>query len=208
MTRSSDSGLPDGHSGPIAPPHLVNASDRAPVLIAHRNIRFRARQTMHHTRRAFALSAAATGALALLPSHARAQATLSGTFVANGKAATLTQVTAHEGDPHSFGKPVTELVFTANDQKGDTNAAFNATFHRYGDAIVAKVAADGSVLGIGLVHSALRKSGIALNATGVVKIANFSASGGQISGRLTSGGPKTVSDEAFEVDLSFKVKAP
>lgn len=159
---------------------------------------------MQYSRRVFAAS---LGAFALLSSHARAETAISGAYTVNGKAATLTQVTAHKGDP-VFDKPVTEIVFTAKDQKGDPKAAFNAVFNKYGDAIVVKVAANGDIVGADLAHSGWSRQGMPVSTSGTLKIVDFSTAGGEISGRLTSSGVKTFFDDKFEVDITFKVKAP
>ncbi len=79
---------------------------------------------------------------------------VSGAYTVDGKAAVLTQVTAHKDDPFD-GKPVTALVFTAKDQGGDAQAAEDALFGKFGDAVVARIEPDGTVVGPDLVHSAL-----------------------------------------------------
>jgi hypothetical protein len=167
---------------------------------------------MQHTRRVFTLFTGSVGALGLLSGRslilgARAQTVLSGVFVANGKAATLTQVTAHKGEP-VFNKPVTELVFTAMDQKGDPKAAFNAAFHKYGDAIIAKVMADGKVVGTELVHSGWHRPNMVVSTAGTIEIVDFSVTGGEISGRLTTNGMQEFFSDKCEVNLTFKTKAP
>ena len=121
--------------------------------------------------------------------------------------AVLTQVVAHKGEPES-GQPVTVLVFTTKSQGSDPKAAFNALFNKYGNAIVAKVFADGKVYSVDLVHTALDSPNGTLQVFGVLKIADFSMAGGEISGRLTSGGVHTARNDKWEVDLAFKVKAP
>jgi hypothetical protein len=133
---------------------------------------------------------------------------VSGTYSGNGKPAVLTQVTAHRDDPFD-GKPITALVFSAKDQGGDDKAAFDAVFGKFGDAIVARIEPDGRVVGADVVHSGLRSpldpqspSG-SISISGVLKLENYSAAGGQISGRLTSGGPTEVFDQKVDVDLTF-----
>jgi hypothetical protein len=138
---------------------------------------------------------------------------VSGTYTGNGKPAVLTQVTAHKDDPFD-GKPITALVFTANDQGGDDKAALDALFGKFGDAIVARIEPDGTVIGADVVHSGLHSpldpkspSG-SISISGVFKLENYSAAGGQISGRLTSGGPTDTFDQKVDVDLTFHTKAP
>jgi hypothetical protein len=138
---------------------------------------------------------------------------VSGRYTGNGKQAVLTQVTAHKDDPLD-GKPVTALVFTAKDQGGDDKAATDALIGNFGDAIVARIESDGTVVGADVVHSGLKSpldpqspSG-SISISGVFKLEDYSAAGGEISGRLTSGGPTDVFEQKVDVDLTFHTKAP
>lgn len=152
-----------------------------------------------------------TTAVAAKPASAPAAAlsgpAISGTYTGNGKAAALTQVTAHPDDPFD-DKPVTALVFTEKDQGGDPKAAFNAVFNHYGDAIVVKVQPDGTVIGVDVVHSGLKSPSGSVSISGVFTIKDYQASGGQISGHLTSSGPTDVFGQKVDVDLTFHTKAP
>jgi hypothetical protein len=134
-------------------------------------------------------------------------AAVAGTYLGNGKPATLTQVTAHKDDPFD-GKPIVALVFTAKDQGGDDKAAINALFGNFGDAIVARIEPDGTVVGVDVVHSGLRSPGGSISIGGVFTMKDFSDANGQISGRLTSNGPTDVFDQKVEADLTFRTKAP
>jgi hypothetical protein len=149
----------------------------------------------------------APAAPAATPAAAATSPAVSGTFIGNGKPATLIQVTAHKDDPFD-GKPVTALVFTAKDQGGDDKAAFDALFDKFGDAIVAKVEPDGTVVGVDVVHSGLQSPSGSISISGVFKTENYSEAGGQISGRLSSNGEVDVFDQKVAVDLTFHTKAP
>ena len=132
---------------------------------------------------------------------------VSGTYTGNGKQATLTQVTAHNDDPFD-GKPIIALVFTAKDQGGDDKAAFDALFNKFGDAIVAKIEPDGTLIGVDVIHSGLQSPSGSISISGVLTVKDYSAANGQISGRLTSNGPTDVFDQKVDVDLTFHTKAP
>jgi hypothetical protein len=153
-----------------------------------------------------ALAAAALTLVVLLSSGASAQSTVSGFYKGNGKPAALTQVTAHKGDPES-GKPVTVLVFSTKDQGGDAKPAFNALFGKFGDAIVVKVFADGKVYSVDLVHSNMETPGGSIQVFGGFTIKDF-AMAAEISGHLSSGGEHEVHGQKWDVDLTFKTKAP
>lgn len=132
---------------------------------------------------------------------------VSGTYIADDKPAVLTQVTAHKDDPFD-GTPVTDLVFTAKDQGDDANAATDALFAKFGDAIVVKAEPDGSVVGVEVVHSALHTPSGSVSIGGVFSLKDYQTAGGQISGHLTSGGPTDVFGQKVDVDLTFHTKAP
>lgn len=132
---------------------------------------------------------------------------ISGSYTADGKPAALTQVTAHPDDPFD-GTPVTALVFTEKDQGGDDKAAFDALFGKFGDAIVVKVEPDGTVIGVDIVHSALKNPNGSVSIAGVFTIKTYQAAGGQISGELTTDGPTDVFGQKVNVDLTFHTKAP
>jgi len=154
---------------------------------------------------AAAASAASTAAAAPVAAPVGGPA-VSGAFTANGKAVTLTQVTAHKGEPFD-DQPVTELVFTEKDQGGDADASTDAVFRKFGDAIVVKIQSDGTVIGTDVVHSGLKEQG-SVSLSGMFSVKNYQSANGQISGELTSGGPTDVFGQPLNVDLTFHVKAP
>ena len=134
-------------------------------------------------------------------------APVSGVYTAGGKPAALTDVTAHTDDPFD-GKPVTALVFTVEPHAGDTEADNDAHQGKFGDAIVVRVQPDGTVIGADMLHHGLDKSGGYVSAVGVLTLKDYNAAGGQISGRLTSGGPSDAAGQQVNVDLTFHTKAP
>ena len=155
-----------------------------------------------------ALAVAFLLVLFLLPAGASAQSTVSGVYTGNGKPAKLIQVTARKGEPES-GQPVTVLVFSSKDQGGDPKADFNALFGKFGDALVVRIFADGKVYSGDLVHAALDTPGGSAQVFGILKIEDFKTACGEISGHLTSGGAQELhGDQKWEVNLTFKTKAP
>jgi hypothetical protein len=154
-----------------------------------------------------ALAAAALVFVVLLSAGASAQSTVSGFYKGNGKPAALTQVVARKGEPES-GKPVTDLVFSTKDQAGDAKPAFNALFGKFGDAIVVKIFADGKIYSVDLVHSNLDAPGGSIQVFGGFTMKDFAMAGGEISGHLSSGGEHEVHGQKWDVDLTFRAKAP
>jgi hypothetical protein len=157
-------------------------------------------------------NAAATQAVApaaAAPQAASAPATgaaVSGVFTGDGKQAALTEVTAHRDDPFD-GKPIVAVVFTTKDQGNDDKAATDALFGNFGDAIIARLEPDGTVIGADVIHSGLQSPG-SVSVGGVFTVKDYSAANGQISGELTTNGPTDVFDHKLNVDLTFHTKAP
>ncbi|MGH6981834.1 MAG: hypothetical protein ACREFC_11560 [Stellaceae bacterium] len=163
--------------------------------------------TFQFPRMNFVFAAVLVSALALFSAGASAEGTVSGVYKGNGKPADLTQVSAYKGDPEQ-GKPVIVLVFSSKAQTGDPKPASSALFGKFGDAIVARVFADGKIYSGDLVHSNLDVPGGSIQLFGGLKMAEFAAANGEIAGHLTSGGQKSMCDWTWEVDLQFKAKAP
>jgi len=155
---------------------------------------------------ASAASAATSGAAAVAAPAPVTGPAVSGSYTVDGKAAALTQVTAHKGEPFD-GQPVTELVFTAKDQGGDSQAADDARFGKFGDAIVVGIQPDGTVVSADIVHSGLKEPS-SVSLSGVFKVNKYQAAGGVIAGELTTGGPNDVFDQKVNVDLNFHASAP
>jgi hypothetical protein len=153
-----------------------------------------------------ASAAAASVSAAAAPAAPATGPAVSGSYTVDGKAAVLAQVTAHKDDPFD-GQPIIAVVFTTKDQDGDARAAEDALFGNFGDAIVARLEPDGTVIGADIVHSALKEQG-SVSLSGVFTVKNYRASGGQISGELTTAGPSDVFGQKVDVDLTFHTAAP
>ncbi len=166
--------------------------------------------TCTQTRRSWLAALAITLMLLASPwTHAAGEAALSGTFSVGGKAAALKFAGASKGDPES-GKPVTVFVFTAKDPGKAAKPAFDALFGKFGDAIVVKVFEDGKIYSADVLHAAfdLPNNTLTLLGNGELTIKDFKNSAGSISGTLTSGGAQEVRGQKWEVNLTFKTKAP
>jgi hypothetical protein len=151
------------------------------------------------------VAASSTGTAAAAPSAA---APVSGVYTAAGKPAVLTDVSIHPDDPFD-GKPVFAIVFTVAPQGGDADAANDAHQGKFGDAIVIRVDEDGTIIGADMMHRGLDKTGGYISTVGVLSIDHYLASGGEISGHVTSGGPNDAgAGQQVNVDLTFHAKAP
>ncbi|MGA0603733.1 hypothetical protein ACO2Q3_23705 [Caulobacter sp. KR2-114] len=138
---------------------------------------------------------------------AAASPPIEGTFYGNGKPGSLNFVGAYADDPFD-GKPVTAVVLSSQDQAGHAKPVFDAVFGKLGDAIVAKIEPDGSLIGVDVVNSGLQSPSGSISLSGVVTLKDYHAEGGQISGRLTTGGDVDVFGQKLQIDVSFRTKAP
>lgn len=150
---------------------------------------------------------AASNAPAPVAAAQAPSAPVSGVYLANGKPAVLTDVSIHRDDPFD-GKPVNAIVFTVGSQAGDADVAEDAHQGKFGDALIIHVEEDGTIIGADMAHHGLDKSNGYITTVGVISIDHYRASGGEISGHVTSGGPSESGDQTVNVDLTFHAKAP
>jgi hypothetical protein len=131
---------------------------------------------------------------------ANVKPTVTGTFKGNGKEAKLAYVSAHWREP--FGdKPSIALVFTEKDHSKDNKPDFNASFGKFGSALIISLHEDGEIFGCQVVHSAHKKQGF--SSVGQIKTDNFEFKDGKVEGELTTDGQAEVFGETWEVNLKF-----
>ena len=142
------------------------------------------------------LSAAQTGA---------ADSEVSGIFKGNDQPAKLAFVSAHNGTPVA-GKETIKLVFTEKDHSKDERPELKALFGDYGSALVIGIQPDGKIVTCDIAHEAHKQKPISSPAS--VKMSEFKNEGGQISGKIATDGKEEVFGQTWEVNLTFKTKAP
>jgi hypothetical protein len=125
---------------------------------------------------------------------------VTGTFKGNGKPAKLAFVSALPDEPFS-DKPSLVIVFTEKDHSRDKKPAFKAGFGDYGSALIIRCHEDGSIFGCEVVHAAHSKQGF--SSLGSIETAEFQIAGGQVQGKVTTGGETETFDQTWEVDLTF-----
>jgi len=142
------------------------------------------------------LSAAQTGA---------ADSEVSGIFKGNDQPAKLAFVSAHKGTPVA-GKETIKLVFTEKDHSKDERPDLKALFGDYGSALVIGIEPNGKVVTCDVAHEAHKQKPISSPAS--VKMSDFKSEAGQISGKITTDGKQEAFGQTWEVNLTFKTKAP
>jgi hypothetical protein len=79
-------------------------------------------------------------------------------------------------------------------------------FGDYGSALVIGIEPDGKVMTCDIAHEAHKQKPISSPAS--VKMTEFKSEGGQISGKIATDGKAEAFGETWEVNLTFKTKAP
>jgi len=123
-----------------------------------------------------------------------------GVFKGNGKDAKLAYVSAHWREP--FGdKPSMDLVFTEKDHSKDKKPNLNASFGRFGSALIISLHDDGEIFGCQVVHSAHQKQGF--SSIGSIHTNDFTFENGKVEGELTTDGQLDTFGETWEVKIKF-----
>ena len=134
-----------------------------------------------------------------------ADSEVSGIFKGNDQPAKLAFVSARKGTPLR-GQETIKLVFAEKDHSKDEQADLKALFGDYGSALVIGIQLDGKVVTCDVLHEAHKQKPISSPTS--VKMSEFKNENGQLSGKLTSDGKAEAFGETWEVNLTFKTKAP
>jgi hypothetical protein len=134
-----------------------------------------------------------------------ADSEVGGLFKGNDQPAKLMFVSAHKGRAVA-GKETIKLVFTEKDHGKDEQPDLKALFGHYGSALVIGIHADGKVVTCDIAHEALKQKPISSPSS--VKMSEFKNEGGQISGKLATDGKQEAFGQTWEVDITFRTKAP
>jgi hypothetical protein len=131
--------------------------------------------------------------------------TVSGKFLGNGKNAVLKFISVSDREPFSDKEALT-LVFTEKDPAASKKPSMDAMFGRLGSALTLQVHHDGGIFGCEVSHSAHSKRGF--SAIGKIKMTEYKIAGGNVSGRVTTGGELDAFGEKWDVDLTFAAPMP
>ena len=131
---------------------------------------------------------------------ANVKPSVTGVFKGNGKDAKLGYVSAHWREPFS-DKPSMDLVFTEKDHSKDKKPDLNASFGRFGSALIISLHEDGEIFGCQVVHSAHQKQGF--SSIGSIHTNDFSFENGKVEGELTTDGQVDTFGETWEVKIKF-----
>jgi hypothetical protein len=131
---------------------------------------------------------------------ANVKPTVTGMFKGNGKEAKIAYVSAYWDEPFS-GKQSIVLVFTEKDHSKDKKPKFNASFSKFGSALIISLHEDGGIFGCQVVHSAHKKQGF--SSIGQIRTNNFQYEDGKVEGELLTDKELEFFGDTWEVNLRF-----
>ena len=135
----------------------------------------------------------------------RAESAVTGVFKGNDKPANLAFVSARKGEP-VFDKETIVLIFSEKDHSNAVKPENKAGFGDFGSALVVTVNSDGQIVTCQVAHSAHGKG--SFSSGGTLKLSDYKTAGGELSGKISSGGVSEFFKKTWEVDLTFHTKAP
>ncbi len=130
---------------------------------------------------------------------------VSGKFLGDGKDGKLKFISVREGEPFSDKESIT-IVLTEKDHSKSAKPDFDASFKKFGSALILRVHHDGSIFGCEVAHSAHSKS--PFSSVGRIHFSEFDLSGGNLKGHLSSGGADEFFGQTWEVDLDVAAPLP
>ena len=126
--------------------------------------------------------------------------TVTGMFKGNGKEAKIAYVSAYWDEPFSDKQSIV-LVFTEKDHSKDKKPKFNASFSKFGSALIISLHEDGGIFGCQVVHSAHKKQGF--SSIGQIRTDNFKYEDGKVEGDLLTDKELEFFGDTWEVNLKF-----
>ena len=130
---------------------------------------------------------------------------VTGTFTGNGKPGNLAFVSARKGE-RVFDKETIVLIFTEKDHAKAAKPENKAAFGDFGSALVITVDSEGKIVGCEVAHAAHDKR--AFSSVGTIQLTEFKNAGGELHGKLSSGGEQEFFKKTWDVNLTFHTKAP
>ena len=134
--------------------------------------------------------------------NARADTPVSGTYLINGKPVQLKYAKSIKGEPFD-NKDTTLVVLSEKDASKSKKPDNDAMFGKLGGALVLTITADGELVGTQVV-----KDKVQFSASGDIKLSNYKADGGNVSGRVATDGQQKFFENTWQVDVTFSVAGP
>lgn len=133
---------------------------------------------------------------------ARADAPVSGTYMINGKSVALKYAKAIKGEPFD-NKKTTVVILTEKDLSKSKNPENDTMFGKLGGGLILRITSDGELVGTQVV-----KDKVQFSASGNVKLSDYKAEGGKVTGKVATNGQQTFFKDTWQIDLSFAAPGP
>ena len=133
---------------------------------------------------------------------ARADTTISGTYLVDGKSVQLKYAKAIKGEPFS-DKDTTLVILSEKDASKSKKPDTDAMFGKLGGALVLTITSDGELVGTQIV-----KDKVQFSASGNIKLSDYKVDGGNISGKVATEGKQEFFENTWQLDVAFSVPGP
>ena len=133
--------------------------------------------------------------------NARADTPVSGKYLINGKPVQLKYAKAVKGEPFN-NKDTTLVVLSEKDTSKSKKPDNDAMFGKLGGALVLTITADGELVGTQVV-----KDKVQFSASGNIKLSDYKAEGGNVSGKVTTDGEQQFFKDTWQIDVTFSAAA-
>ena len=133
---------------------------------------------------------------------ARADTPVSDTYTVNGKPVELKYAKVIKGDQFD-NKDTTVVVLTEKDASKSKKPDNDAMFGKLGGALILTITSDGELVGTQVV-----KDKVQFSASGNVKLSDYKAEGGKVTGKVATDGQQTFFKDTWQIDLTFTAAGP
>src|SRR5260370_42225567 len=133
---------------------------------------------------------------------ARADTPVSGTYVINGKPVGLKFAKAIKGEAWD-NKETRGGVLTEKEASKSKNPENDTMFGKLGGGLILTITSDGELVGTQVV-----KDKVQFSASGNVKLSDYKAEGGKVTGKVATDGPQTFFKDTWQIDLTFAAAGP
>jgi hypothetical protein len=130
---------------------------------------------------------------------------VTGSFKGDGKEGNLAHVSACKGEQFS-DKETVVVVLTEQDHSKSKNPKFDASFEKFGSALILTINSEGRIIGCQVAHSAHKGKKSPFNAIGKIKTSDFKWADGVVQGKVSTGGEVDFFGQKWSVELTFQAK--
>ena len=128
---------------------------------------------------------------------ARADSSVSGTYLIDGKPVQLKYAKAIKGDAFG-GKDTTLVIISEKDASKSKKPDTDAMFGKLGGALVLTITSDGELVGTQVV-----KDKVQFSASGNINLSDFKVDGRNVSGKVATEGQQTFFKNTWQLDVTF-----